>query len=115
MGAAGEEAAARELVRRGYAVLDRNWRCKLGELDIVAERGGEVVFVEVRARRGDRFGTPEESITPSKRAHLIAAAQTYLKAHRLEERQWRIDVAALEFSPAGELLRLDVIENAIEG
>jgi putative endonuclease len=115
LGDAGEEIAARELVRRGYTVRERNWHCPEGELDIVAEQRQVLVFVEVRTRRGDRFGTPEESITPIKRAHLIAAAQSYLQEHALEERDWRIDVVAVEMSSRGELVRVDVIENAIEG
>ncbi len=122
LGSAGEELAARELIRRGYIIRARNWRCAAGELDIVAElpsppSGGQapcIVFVEVKTRRGDRFGAPEESITPAKRAHLIAAAQTYLQEHNLDC-DWRIDVAAIELSPRGELLRIDVIENAVEG
>ena len=115
LGNAGEEIAARELIRRGYVVRERNWRCAEGELDIIAEQGEALVFVEVRTRRGDRFGTPEDSITPTKRAHLIAAAQSYLQEHSLEERDWRIDVAAVEMTARGELVRVDVIENAIEG
>jgi putative endonuclease len=112
---AGEEIAARELARRGYAIRERNWRCPEGELDIVAEQRQTLVFAEVRTRRGGRFGTPEESITPAKRAHLIAAAQSYLQAHSLGDRNWRIDVVAVEMSSRGELLRVDVIENAVEG
>jgi len=103
------------LIRRGYQVRERNWRSVEGELDIVAELGQTLVFVEVRTRRGDRFGSPEESVTSAKRAHLIAAAQSYLQAHSLEDCDWRIDVVAVEMSPYGELLRVDVIENAIEG
>ena len=115
LGNVGEEIAARELTRRGYMVRERNWRCPEGELDMVAEQGEMLVFVEVRTRRGDRFGTPEESITLAKRAHLIAAAQAYLQAHSLQDRDWRIDVVAVEMSAQGQLLRVDVIENAIEG
>jgi putative endonuclease len=115
LGNAGEEIAARELVRRGYAVREQNWRCPEGELDLVAEQGETLVFVEVRTRRGDRFGTPEESITLAKRAHLVAAAQAYLEAHSMQDCDWRIDVVAIEMSAQGQLLRVDVIENAIEG
>jgi putative endonuclease len=100
LGDAGEEIATHELVRRGYVVRERNWRCPEGEF---------------RTRRGDRFGTPEESITLAKRAHLIAAAQAYLQAHSLQDRDWRIDVVAVEMSAQGRLWRVDVIENAIEG
>ena len=115
LGDVGEEIAARELTRRGYTVRERNWRCPEGELDIIAEQGESLVFVEVRTRRGDRFGTPEESITLAKRAHLIAAAQAYLQAHSLQDRDWRIDVVAVAMSDRGQLQRVDVIENAIEG
>ncbi len=114
LGALGEELAARELLRRGYVIHQRNWRCAAGEIDIVAQQEGSLVFVEVRTRRGDQFGTPEESITPSKQAHLIAAAQTYLQEQTLEC-DWRIDFVAVELSPRGELLRVDVLENAVEG
>ena len=115
LGDVGEEIAARELTRRGYTVRERNWRCPEGELDIIAEQGESLVFVEVRTRRGDRFGTPEESITLAKRAHLIAAAQAYLQAQSLQDRDWRIDVVAVAMSDRGQLQRVDVIENAIEG
>jgi putative endonuclease len=104
----------RELTRRGYVIRARNWRCTAGELDIVAEQDEQIVFVEVRARRSNRFGTPEESVTWNKRAHLIAAARAYLHAHDLVDREWRIDFVAVEFSARGQLLRLDVIENAIQ-
>ena len=115
LGNVGEGIAARELSRRGYIVRERNWRCPEGELDLVAEQGSVLVFVEVRTRRGDRFGTPEDSITPAKRAHLIAAAQAYLQAHALQDCDWRIDVVAVEMTARGELVRVDVIENAVQG
>jgi putative endonuclease len=115
LGNAGEDIAVRELLQRGYTLRDRNWRCPEGELDIVADQEGMLVFVEVRTRRGDRFGTPEDSITPAKRAHLIAAGQSYLQAHSLQDCDWRIDVVAVEMSTRGQLVRVDVIENAVEG
>ena len=115
LGDAGERLAAGELVRCGYTIRERNWRCPEGELDIVAEQGQTLVFAEVRTRRGNQFGTPEESITPAKRAHLVAAAQAYLQAHGLDDCDWRIDVVAVELSSYGELIRVDVIENAVQG
>jgi len=84
------------------------------EIDLIGWDGDTLVFVEVRTRRGDARGTPEESITPAKRAKLIATAQSYVQAHGVEDRDWRIDVAAVELSPRGQLLRIDIIENAIE-
>jgi putative endonuclease len=75
-----------------------------GELDLVAEHDGELVFVEVKTRRGTRLGAPEEAITRVKRLHLIAAAQEYLAAHAMVERPYRIDVIAVELAPSGRLL-----------
>ena len=114
LGQHGETLAAQRLQSLGYRLRECNWRCPVGELDIVAEKEGVLVFVEVRTRRGDRFGTPEESITPAKRAKLLEVAQTYLEEHAEEDRNWRIDVVAVEIGPRGEIIRLDIIENAIE-
>jgi putative endonuclease len=115
LGRRGEALAAERLAALGYTLVARNYRCAAGEIDLVARRGEAWVFVEVRTRRGGRFGTPEDSITLRKRQHLIAAAQTYLQAHQLADVAWRIDVVAVELSSRGELVRVDVIENAIQG
>ena len=114
LGQRGEQYAAEYLSDRGYAIRARNWRCSLGEIDLVTEKDDVVIFVEVRTRRGDRLGTPEESITPAKRAKLIAAAQTYLDEHSQTDRDWRIDVVAIEIGAHGEVKRCTLIENAIE-
>jgi putative endonuclease len=113
LGKLGESLAMRELERRGYRIVERNWRCPAGELDLVAEQHGVLVFVEVRTRRGRERGTPEESLTPRKQAKLIEVAQAYLE-EGTADRDWRIDVVAVELSPRGKLLRVDVIENAVE-
>src|SRR5512141_1831506 len=114
LGKRGEDYAAQYLIDHGYTLRERNWRCPVGELDLVTEQDGRLIFVEVRTRRGDRLGTPEESITPAKRAKLIAAAQTYLDEHGQTDRDWRIDVVAIEIGPRGEVKRCTLIENAIE-
>ncbi len=114
LGQRGEQVAAQYLGDRGYAIRARNWRCAVGELDVVTEKDGILIFVEVRTRRGDRLGTPEESITPAKRAKLITAAQTYLDEHDQIDRDWRIDVVAIEIGSSGEVKRCTLIENAIE-
>jgi len=114
LGQLGEALAARELERRGYRIVERNWRCPIGEIDIIAEKDGRLVIVEVRTRRGDERGTPQESITPAKQAKLIELALTYVQEREPGDRDWRIDVVAVELSPRGQLLRIDVIENAIE-
>jgi putative endonuclease len=114
LGQRGEDYAAQYLIDHGYVLRARNWRCPVGEIDLVTEKDGRLIFVEVRTRRGDRLGTPEESITPAKRAKLIAAAQTYLAEHEQTDRDWRIDVVAIEIGSRGEVKRCTLIENAIE-
>jgi putative endonuclease len=114
LGKRGERYAAQYLTDRDYAIRTRNWRCPVGEIDLVTEKDGKLIFVEVRTRRGDRLGTPEESITPTKRARLIAAAQTYLDEQGQADRDWRIDIVAIEIGSHGEVKRCDLFENAIE-
>ncbi|MBL8045396.1 MAG: YraN family protein [Anaerolineales bacterium] len=115
LGQKGEALAAQKLTALGYAIVARNYRTREGEADLVTRLGAVWVFVEVRTRRGSQFGTPEESITPRKRQHLLAAAQAYLAEHQLHDVDWRIDVVAVELSASGTLLRIDVIENAVTG
>src|ERR1700687_3289654 len=109
LGQAGEQMAAAHLARLGYEIVERNYRCPAGEIDLVARQAGRWVFVEVRTRRGGRFGTPEESVTPRKRAHLIASAQHYLQDHGALEADWRIDAVAIVLSRGGVGPRIDVI------
>jgi putative endonuclease len=115
LGRRGEALAAERLQALGYEVVGRNYRCAHGEIDLIARHGEGWVFVEVRTRRGERFGPPEASITPRKRAHLVAAAQHYLQAYDLNDVAWRIDLVAVDLGPAGQPRRVDVIENAITG
>jgi putative endonuclease len=104
LGSGGERLAASWLEARGYRILGMNWRCPYGELDLIAEQMGELVFVEVKTRRGVAMGTPEEAVTPVKQRRLIAAAQTYLMEHGAEDRPYRIDVVAVQLAPTGKLL-----------
>lgn len=114
LGRWGEQLAEQKLTASGYAILARNYRCRAGEIDLIARAGETLVFVEVRTRRGEAFGLPEASLTRPKRQHLIAAAESYLQANQLTEAAWRIDVVAVELSSQGNLLRVDIIENAIQ-
>jgi putative endonuclease len=114
LGRRGEQLAEEKLAASGYAILARNYRCRAGEIDLVARHGETLVFVEVRTRRGEAFGLPEASLTPRKRQHLIAAAESYLQAQALADAAWRIDFVAVELSSRGDLLRVDLIENAIQ-
>jgi len=92
LGQAGEEAAARHLESRGLRILERNYRCPLGEIDLVAGDGPWLVIVEVKTRSGTRFGRPAEAVTPTKQARLRRLACHYLSERRPGPRQVRFDV-----------------------
>ena len=100
-GARAEELCAELLRRAGLRVLARNWRCRHGEIDLVAEEGGTLVFAEVRYRCGERFGGAAESVTAAKRGRLIAAARLYLS--RQPDRDCRFDVLLLDSLEAGRI------------
>ena len=114
LGALGETVARKRLEAAGYRVLETNYRTRTGEIDLVAEDGPTLVFVEVRTRSAQSLGSPEESLTPKKRSHMADAAQEYLQSEGAESRDWRIDLAAVILTHQGRLLRFDVIRNAIE-
>ncbi len=113
-GREGEERAARYLAEQGWTIIARNWRWGGGELDIVAREGSWLVFVEVRSRRGDALGSPEESVTPGKQARLARLATTYV-AECGWDGPWRIDVLALRCDRSGRLLELNHYRDAVHG
>lgn len=115
LGKRGEAQAVKHLKAMGYKVLQTNYRGRRGEIDVVAEKGKTLVFIEVRTKASTAFGRPEESISSAKRAHLVATAHQYLQEHNAAERDWRIDLVAVEYRPDGRLARLDVLEHAVEG
>ncbi len=114
LGLLGEERAAAHLAGAGYALLARNWRCAIGEIDLVAQLGDQVVFVEVKTRRRGAW-SPEESVGPAKAGRLVALAYAYLEAAgAAADTPWRIDVVAVEVDRAGRVVRLEQIEHAVE-
>jgi putative endonuclease len=113
LGQQGEALARAHLEKDGYIVRAKNYRCPWGEVDIVVEKDGEVVFVEVRARRSKRFGTPEESVTALKRKHLVSTAYHYIEAHDLTL-PWRIDLIAIDVDAKGIVERIEQLENIVE-
>ena len=115
LGAWGEQVAADYLAQRGYMILHTNWRTAACEIDIVAEKAGELAFVEVKTRRSSEFAAPEDAITRDKRRRLRRAAMIYLEEQSPEARDWRIDIIAIEAGTSNEVLRLDHYENAVEG
>ena len=115
LGQWGEKVAALHLEAQGLLILERNWRCRGGEIDLVARDGETVVFVEVKTRRGRDFGAPEEALTPHKAAKLMQLGQQYIADRELDNVDWRIDLVAVELDGSGKLLRCDHIPNAVLG
>jgi putative endonuclease len=113
LGTWGEETAARFLVDKGFRILDRNWHASHGELDLVAQEGETLVFVEVKARHRHDFGSPEEAITPAKQRKLRKTAWTYLQESNMIDVDFRFDVVAIDQGPSGEVARLEHYVNAI--
>jgi len=111
-GTIGENIAADYLSKRGYKIRERNYRTRAGEIDIIAEKDGTLVFFEVRTKTGKTFGSAEESITERKKKRLIALAEAYLSDCGEQPAACRIDIIAIKLNANGELTRLNVIENA---
>jgi putative endonuclease len=105
LGDAGEGAAAELLRSQGYRIVARNHRCRRGEVDLIAEKGELLVFVEVRTRATEAFGGPEETVSPAKQKRVLAAARDFLARWRGPERGARFDVVAVVDSPLGPKLR----------
>jgi len=105
LGVRAEELCAELLQRAGLRVLARNWRCRHGEIDLVAEEGGTLVFAEVRYRSGEGFGGAAESVTAAKQARLIAAARLYLtrRPQARSEPACRFDVLLLDSLESGRI------------
>ncbi len=112
-GKLGEKLAQKFLKKKGYRILETDFRCRMGEIDIVAQQKDYLVFVEVRTKSSLDFGTPEESITQSKKGKLIASALSYINTHQNLPPLWRIDVVAIEVDQKGKTKRIELIENAI--
>jgi putative endonuclease len=112
-GILGENLACEFLANNGYRIIEKNFRCPGGEVDIVAQQEETLVFVEVRTRRSRRFGGPEESITPVKMEKLRTVAAYYWQSHRDLPDSWRIDVVAIQMDSHGRVSRIELIENAV--
>lgn len=112
LGAEGEGAAVCFLRRRGYAILERNYRCALGEVDVVALDGRTLVFVEVKTRTQDGCGTPFEAVDRRKQRQIVRTAQHFICRHDLHDRDVRFDVVGVWRD--GRRLACELIPNAFE-
>jgi putative endonuclease len=111
LGRWGEKVAAEHLIRRGWTILDRNFRCGHKEIDLVARRDGVVAFVEVKTRTSASFGHPLESITPAKRREILHASQRWISLHSDTVTVYRFDAIAVVRERDGRI-HVDQIEDA---
>ncbi|MBU1726035.1 MAG: YraN family protein [Candidatus Omnitrophica bacterium] len=110
LGRAGEELAAGFLESKGYRILRRNFKNKLGEIDIIATEKEVYCFVEVKTRQSDKFGCPFEAVIASKQAQISKAALSYLKENRLLDKKARFDVVSVIYSQGAS--RVELIKDA---
>jgi putative endonuclease len=96
-GKIGEDLAARFLEQNGFKIIERNYRFERGEIDLIAEEGEELVFIEVKMRRSPVFGAPEDAVTEEKQEQVHTVADGYLFEHNIDNRLCRFDVVAIEF------------------
>lgn len=113
IGHKGEELAAQFLAAQGYSILQRNYRCRLGEIDIVARDGATTVFVEVKTRSSGRYGQAQEAITYRKRAKLRRLGEYYVAQFGCQEESLRFDVVAISISASGQIENIELIRNAL--
>jgi len=111
-GTKGEDLATACLKKEGYRIIERNYRCRYGEIDIIAMDKKDVVFVEVKGRESDTFGSPEEAIGPAKQKKISMVALHYLQEKGLDDHSARFDVVTIRFMPQGNQVQL--IRNAFD-
>ncbi|MBI4528080.1 MAG: YraN family protein [Deltaproteobacteria bacterium] len=112
LGKGGEEIAENYLKKKGYALVERNYRCPVGELDLIVLHRRVIVFVEVKTRTQERYGPPLESVHPAKQRRMTQAALFFLSQHRLHNRYARFDVVGISFDGGKPVI--EHIENAFE-
>jgi putative endonuclease len=112
LGRLGENAAARFLQAKGYAIIERNFRCPRGEIDIIAKHSGELVFVEVKTRTTQDVARPADSVTADKQERLAKAAEVYLLRKAKGEWRCRFDVVEVLMTPHGRILQIDLLGGA---
>ncbi len=115
LGNSGERVAALYLEERGMRIIARNVRTREGEIDLIVQDGDALAFVEVKTRRGTKYGAPEEAVTPRKQLQLVRLAEAFLSGEpEFANRDWRIDVVAIELDRTGKVIRINHIKNAVQ-
>jgi len=106
LGQKGEEFALRFLKKRGYQIIQKNYVCKMGEMDIIAKEKDTLVFIEVKTRTSTTFGPPQLAVNPKKQSQMSKVALNFLKEKKLEDVKARFDVVAILLGPRGEEIEL---------
>lgn len=101
LGSLGERLAEDFFQCQGFLILERNWRCRYGELDLVVQKGSQIRFIEVKTRKTITFGYPEEAVTKAKLSHLFKAGELWLGLHDLSASDWQLDVLAIQLPIQG--------------
>ena len=117
LGAKGEELAVRYLKKRGYRIVERNYRTRLGEIDIIAEQGDDLVFIEVKTRSDTLLGSAFESVTKQKQKQLSKVALEYISKEDCHNRPARFDVVAIELQKGSKMFKdasVEVLQNAFD-
>ncbi len=112
LGRRGEELAAQYLRKNGYELIQRNYVCKMGEMDIIAKEKGTLVFVEVKARTSTAFGPPQSAVNSAKQRQLSKVALNFLKEKKIEDAKARFDVVAILFGKRGD--EIELIKDAFD-
>lgn len=113
LGNQGEELAANFLKIRNYQIIERQWTCQYGEIDIIAEHQTQLVFIEVKTCKGNNIELAFTNLTPRKQQRFINAVQTYLTEHELDNKVWRIDAIGVAIPPHGDPI-IEHVEDAFE-
>jgi len=114
LGNAGESLAQEILTREGYRIIASRYRYARGEVDLIGMEGGILAFVEVKARRRDSYGPPEQAVDRYKRSNLIGAARHFLYTRRIRDQQCRFDVLSLYLDSGGGLIRYQLFRDAFQ-
>jgi putative endonuclease len=112
VGKTGEAVAVEYLLQRGYRILERNYRCRFGEIDLIARDGKTLTFIEVKTRRSQRFGPAASAVTLAKQRHLVKASQLYMMHTGRNTESCRFDVVTVEMD--GTTLRIELIKDAFQ-